>query len=211
MSEQTTDTGKQLLASIAPVVPVADFSDAGHAAACCELFNQVSVPSVEVTLRRSNAWESLSTCVQAMPNAAVGVGTIIDTEQLHKAKDLGAAFAISPGLSAELVELAQRLELPYFPGIASASELMLARSLGLRALKFFPAEAAGGISMLKSLGAPFPDISFCPTGGISQANYRDYLALGNVSCVGGSFVIPSQAAIESDRDAQLALLAEVYT
>lgn len=210
MPERNFDTGKQLLADIAPVVPVADFSDTEHAAACCELFNQCSVPSVEVTLRRSNAWDSLSECVRAMPNAAVGVGTIVDAEQLHKAKDLGVAFAISPGLLPELVEVAQKLDLPYFPGIATASELMLARSLGLTALKFFPAEAAGGIPMLKGLGAPFAEISFCPTGGISQSNYRDYLALANVSCVGGSFVIPSMAAIESDRDAQLAMLVDIY-
>ena len=210
MSDQSTRTDQQLLEKIAPVVPVADFDDAAHAAACCELFNEFAVPSIEVTLRRPNAWESLSECVRAMPAAMIGVGTIIEPDQLRKAKDLGAAFAISPGLSEELVILAKELQLPYFPGIATASELMLARSLGLRAVKFFPAEAAGGIAMLKSLGAPFPDMSFCPTGGIGSHNYQDYLALSNVSCVGGSFVIPAANDFANDRQSWVKILASVY-
>lgn len=211
MSDQSIETDSQLLEKIAPVVPVADFDDVAHAAACCELFNELAVPSIEVTLRRANAWESLAECIRLMPAALIGVGTIIEADQLRRAKDIGAAFAISPGLSEELVVLANQLKLPYFPGIASASELMLARSLGLRAVKFFPAEAAGGIAMLKSLGSPFPDMSFCPTGGIGAHNYQDYLALSNVSCVGGSFVIPPADAFATDRDKWVKTLAAVYS
>ena len=210
MHDQAQENNKQLLSIIGPVVPVADFIDEGHASACCELFTECGVPSVEVTLRRANAWDSVRKCIELMPNAEVGIGTVIDAEQLRQAKDLGAAFAISPGISEDLVLLAQELDLPYYPGVASASELMLARKLGLRAVKFFPAEAAGGIPMLKSLGSPFPDMAFCPTGGISVKNYQDYLALGNVSCVGGSWVVPSQAALAEQPDTVIAGLQAVY-
>jgi len=210
MHDQSQEQNKHLLSAIGPVVPVADFIDEGHASACCEIFTQCGVPSVEVTLRRPNAWDSVRKCIELMPNAHVGIGTVIDADQLRLAKDLGAAFAISPGLSPELVLLVQELDLPYYPGIATASELMLARSMGLRAVKFFPAEAAGGIPMLKSLGSPFPDMAFCPTGGISVKNYQDYLALGNVSCVGGSWVVPSQAALAESPDTVIAGLKQVY-
>lgn len=210
MHDPSQEQNKQLLSTIGPVVPVADFIDEGHASACCELYTECGVPSVEVTLRRPNAWDSVRKCIELMPNAHIGIGTVIEADQLRQAKDLGAAFAISPAISEELVLLAQQLDLPYYPGIATASELMKARSLGLRAVKFFPAEAAGGIPMLKSLGSPFPDMVFCPTGGISVKNYQDYLALGNVSCVGGSWVVPSQAALAESPDTVIAELKQLY-
>lgn len=210
MHDQSQEKNKHLLSTIGPVVPVADFVDEGHASACCELFTEYGVPSVEVTLRRPNAWDSVRKCIELMPSAEIGIGTVIEADQLRQAKDLGAAFAISPGISEELVQLAQDLDLAYYPGVASASELMLARKLGLRAVKFFPAEAAGGIPMLKSLGAPFPDMAFCPTGGISVKNYQDYLALPNVSCVGGSWVIPSQAMLAEQPETVMANLQQVY-
>jgi len=201
---------KKLLASIAPVVPVADFVDAAHATAVCELYGEAAVPSVEVTLRRENAWEGFAAAINTLPEAQIGVGTFVDTEQLRQAFDMVASFAISPGISESLVTLAQQLGIAYFPGIATASELMLARQLGLRAVEFFPAAAAGGINMLKSLAAPFGDMAFCPTGGINVDNYKNYLALANVSCVGGSWVIPSMERITKESDKVLSELKSVY-
>ena len=200
----------QLLETLAPVVPVADFVDEQHAIRVSQLYQQITVPSVEVTLRRDNAWLSFEQVRKALPDRAIGVGTVINAEQLRKAKDLGASFAISPGISAPLVELAQSLDIAYVPGIATASELMLATQLGLKAVKFFPAEAAGGVKMLRSLIAPFPAMRFCPTGGISAANATDYLQLANVSCVGGSWVVPAPEQLHESSDQVMAQLSALY-
>ena len=199
-----------LLISAGPIVPVADFENASHAEECSELFQQACVPSVEVTLRRDNAWESLAACLSRMPDSLIGVGTILTPDQLRKANDMGASFAISPGLDPELVALALQLEIPYYPGISTASELMLAHKLGLTAVKFFPAEAAGGVKLLKSLSAPLPNMWFCPTGGIGLHNYQAYLAIPQVACVGSSAVVPSLAALRSDRSDLVAMLKKVY-
>lgn len=206
----TKRSGNMTLSDIGPVIPVADFKTLAQAEYCAALYSEVGVPSVEVTLRRGGAWDCITHCIKAMPDAEVGVGTVINAEQLKQAKDIGATFAISPGLSPELVELAEQLSIRYYPGVATASELMQAVALGLTELKFFPAQAAGGIAMLKSLCGPFGNIRFCPTGGISAANYNDYLALENVSCVGGSWVVPEVAQSDSERSEHLTLLANIY-
>ena len=122
----------------------------------------------------------------------------------------GVSFAISPGLDTELVELAQQLEIPYYPGVSTASELMLAHKLGLLAVKFFPAEAAGGVKLLKSLSAPLGDMWFCPTGGIGLHNYQDYLAVPQVACVGSSALVPSIEALSGDQAHIVSLLKKVY-
>ncbi len=204
------ENSAQLLETLAPVVPVADFVDAQHALQVSEIYQQIAVPSVEVTLRRDNAWASFEQVRKILPERAIGVGTVVNAEQLRQAKDLGASFAISPGLSPALVELAQSLDMAYFPGVATASELMQATQLGLKAVKFFPAEAAGGVKMLRSLVAPFPSMRFCPTGGISAANANDYLQLANVSCVGGSWVVPSPEQLQDGSQQLLEQLAALY-
>ena len=211
MNHPVEQNHSSLLISAGPIVPVANFENASHASQCSELFQQAGVPSVEVTLRRSNAWESLAACLSAMPDKLIGVGTILTQDQLRKANDMGASFAISPGLDPDLVELARKLEIPYYPGIATASELMLAHKLGLSAVKFFPAEAAGGVKLLKSLTAPLPDMWFCPTGGIGLHNYQDFLAIPQVACVGSSAVVPSLEALKSDRSDLVSELKKVYS
>ena len=204
------EQASQLLESLAPVVPVADFVDEDHAQRVSEIYQQFNVPSVEVTLRRTNAWRSFEVVREALPDRAIGVGTVVNAEQLRMAKDLGARFAISPGLNPALVELAEAIDFAYIPGIATATELMQATQLGLQSVKFFPAEAAGGINMLKSLIAPFPSMRFCPTGGITAANAPDYLQLANVSCVGGSWVVPGPEQLEQGREQFIAQLTALY-
>lgn len=207
---KTSLSSKDLLNTLAPVVPVADFTSIDHAKVCAQLFHEMSVPSVEVTIRRPEAWACVEECKKNMPNASVGVGTVLEKDQFHRAADLGVDFIISPGFLPSLAEYAQQFNLHYYPGISSASDLMLAKSYGFSALKFFPAEAAGGISMLKSLYGPFPDISFCPTGGISLENYNGYLSSPNVLCVGSSAVVPKMSSLEENLEACTEIIESVY-
>ncbi len=125
-----------------------------------------------------------------MQGGHVGAGPVLTADDVKRAKDAGASFAVSPGATERLVRACEDAELPLLPGSATASEVMRAMEWGYSMLKFFPAEAAGGAKMLKSLGGPLPQVSFCPTGGVSPANARDYLSLANVICVGGSWVSP---------------------
>lgn len=211
MANQSADhSASSLLIKAGPIVPVANFDNAAHAEECSALFQQAGVPSVEVTLRRDNAWESLAACLSRMPDSLIGVGTILTPDQLRKANDMGASFAISPGLDPEIVELAFQLNIPYYPGISTASELMLAHKLGLTAVKFFPAEAAGGVKLLKSLSAPLPNMWFCPTGGIGLHNYQAYLAIPQVACVGSSAVVPSLDVLKSERSDLINSLKKLY-
>ncbi len=143
---------------------------------------------LEVTLRTGASWAALELIVEHFPDALTGVGTVLEVDQMKRAREMGAAFAVSPGLQPDLVECADELDLFYMPGVATPSEVMHARALGLEALKFFPAEAAGGPAMLRNFVSPFGDVAFCPTGGIDFDNVADYLALENVFCVGGSWI-----------------------
>jgi 2-dehydro-3-deoxyphosphogluconate aldolase/(4S)-4-hydroxy-2-oxoglutarate aldolase len=131
---------------------------------------------------------------------------VTTAEDLAAVSEAGAVFAISPGLTPELLDAANQGDIALIPGIATVSELMVGLQRGYDHFKFFPAEAAGGIPMLKAIAGPFPKVTFCPTGGISLGNYREYLALGNVACVGGSWVAPAEAVAQGDwaRISQLA-------
>ena len=172
----------------AGVIPVLIFEKTEYAVPTAGALIEGGLDVLEVTLRTDAAWKSLQHIMSRYPDAVTGVGTVLDRDQMKRVKDMGAAFAVSPGLDPDLVECAEELELFYMPGVATPSEVMQARALGLKMLKFFPAEAAGGAAMLKSFVSPFGDISFCPTGGINGDNAADYLALENVFCVGGSWV-----------------------
>lgn len=200
----------RMLQRAAPVMPVAHFNSIEHAQACAELFAEAKVPTVEVTLRHPQAWQMVKIFKDHMPFAKIGVGTVINRRQMLRAAD-EADFVISPGFSAELSILARKTLTPYIPGIATASELMAAMNEEHRVFKCFPAAAIGGVALLKSLSAPFPDVTFCPTGGISQANYHDYLALDSVACVGGSWIVPSEVALKKDRESFLAMLKGLYS
>lgn len=172
----------------ARVIPVLIFDDPAQAVPVAGALIAGGLSVLEVTLRTDSAWEALDAIIGAHPAATVGVGTVLDEEQMIRAKACGAAFAVSPGFDRLLSVAAQSNDLFYLPGVATASEVMLARRAGHRFLKFFPAEAAGGTAMLKSFTSPFRDISFCPTGGVGPGNAADYLSQPNVACVGGSWV-----------------------
>jgi len=133
-----------------------------------------------------------------VPGAIVGAGTVTSGEELERVAAAGAVFAISPGLTPELLDAANRGPIPLIPGIATISELMTGMARGYDHFKFFPAGPAGGVKMLQAFAGPFPRVTFCPTGGIAAANYREYLALPNVACVGGSWVAPQEAMDQGD-------------
>lgn len=191
-----------------PVLPVAQFASDDHARACAELFNEAGVPAIEVTLRHESAWQHLRICRDIMRNSLVGVGTVTRGEQLLQAAD-SADFAISPGFSPQLGAQVST-NFAYIPGVATASEVLQAMQAGFTALKLFPAEAVGGRALLKALGGPFPEVRFCPTGGIGEQNLDDYLTLDNVVCVGGSWVVPDLDAINKNASALLKNLQGLY-
>lgn len=181
------------LFSMGPVVPVMVIDDIADALPLAEALLAADIRVLEVTLRTSAALDAIRLLRDALPEAVVGAGTVTTPEQLAEVTAAGAQFAISPGITIELLKAGAAGPIPLLPGVATISELMQAHALGYRYLKFFPAEAAGGTAMLKSIAGPFPDVQFCPTGGIHQNNFRDYLALPNVRCVGGSWILPKTA------------------
>ncbi len=145
---------------------------------------------LEITMRTPVALDAITAIAREVPNAIVGAGTVLDAAQWRAAEAAGATFMVSPGFTPALGAVAATSTIPWLPGVSSAAEVMLARDAGFRFLKFFPAEQAGGMPMLSALGGPFTDIVFCPTGGIDVVKARNYLALPNVVCVGGSWVAP---------------------
>lgn len=175
----------------ARVIPVLILDDPQDAVPVADALIEGGLPVLEVTLRTDAAWHALDAIVERHPTATVGVGTVLDEEQMARAKASGAAFAVSPGSDPALAAAARSQDLFYLPGVGTASEVMRARREGFRFLKFFPAEAAGGVPVLKAFASPFRDIVFCPTGGVGPSNLDAYLGLANVACVGGSWVASS--------------------
>ncbi len=149
------------------------------------------VRTLEITLRTPVAIESAKAIMAHVPEAVVGIGTILNADDLARAEGIGARFGISPGATPDLLKAAAASALPFAPGIATASELMLGLSHGFNLVKFFPAEQSGGIKALRALAGPFPDVRFCPTGGIAEANAASWLAEPNVVAVGGSWLCPA--------------------
>ena len=147
--------------------------------------------ALEITLRTEAAPAAAAAIIKAVPEAIVGLGTVLTREDLETARDLGARFALSPGATPELLDAAAAGELPFIPGVQTSSEIMAALARGFDVVKFFPAVPAGGIAALKALAGPFPQMRFCPTGGIGESNFADWLALGNVVSVGGSWLAPT--------------------
>jgi 2-dehydro-3-deoxyphosphogluconate aldolase/(4S)-4-hydroxy-2-oxoglutarate aldolase len=174
-----------------PVVPVMVIDKFEHAVPLARALVAGGVRVLEVVLRTPVAIDAIRAIVREVPQAITGAGTVLNARDLLAVTEAGAVFAISPGLTSELLDAALQGPIALIPGIATISELMLGLEKGYQQFKFFPAEAAGGIAMLKAIGGPFPHVSFCPTGGITAANYRDYLALKNVACVGGSWIVAS--------------------
>ena len=188
---------RQIL-GLAPVIPVITVHDIAHAAPLAQALVAGGLAVLEVTLRSEAALESITIMRRAAPEAIVGVGTLVQASQFRQADAAGAQFGVSPGLTEDLAAAARTVTWPLLPGIMTPSELLAARALGYSALKLFPALQAGGLGMLKALHAVFPDVVFCPTGGISRSTAPEFLALPNVLCVGGSWVVPEDAIAAGD-------------
>jgi len=176
----------------APVVPVIVIEELEHAVPLARALIAGGLPVLEVTLRTPVAMEAIKTIINEVPEAIVGVGTVTKPDQLLECHQVGARFAVSPGLTSALVDSSRDIEIPFLPGVFTPSEAMQAYDLGFKSLKLFPAAQAGGISMLKAMSGPLPEIKFCPTGGIGPTSLLEYLKLPNVLCVGGSWVAPKQ-------------------
>lgn len=172
----------------APVIPVLTIRRIEDAVPLAGALVAGGLPVIEITLRTDVALTAVEACRRHVPEAVVGVGSVIRVEDFRRAEAAGAQFAVSPGLTIPLAEAGATSGLPFLPGIATASELMHALSYGFRHLKFFPAESAGGTAALRSFAGPFADVRFCPTGGIHEGNANDYLRLANVICIGGSWM-----------------------
>ncbi|MGO4306278.1 bifunctional 4-hydroxy-2-oxoglutarate aldolase/2-dehydro-3-deoxy-phosphogluconate aldolase [Cupriavidus sp. RAF12] len=181
-----------------PVIPVLEYHSVDEALHVSEALVSGGLPVLEITLRTPVALQAMEAVAKALPQAVVGAGTVLTAEQLHAVRDVGAKFAVSPGLTQKLADGAQGAGISLLPGVATASEAMAALEAGFTLLKFFPAEAAGGVPMLKSLYGPLAQLKFCPTGGIDLAKASTYLALPNVVCVGGSWVVPKDAVAAKD-------------
>ncbi|HJM52094.1 MAG TPA: bifunctional 4-hydroxy-2-oxoglutarate aldolase/2-dehydro-3-deoxy-phosphogluconate aldolase [Alphaproteobacteria bacterium] len=195
MTDRTTI--EELLAPVA-VVPVLTIENLSIAVPLGRALVAGGLTVLEVTLRSAAALAAVEAMVAAVPEAVVGVGTLTRPEEIAAARSAGARYAVSPGFDADLVAAAAEAGLPYLPGVATASEVQRARRLGLTTLKFFPAEPAGGSAALRAFAGPFPELRFCPTGGIDQSNAAEYLALDNVVCVGGSWPAPTELLAAGD-------------
>lgn len=181
-----------------PLVPVMVIDDLNQAVPMTKALAAGGITVYEVTLRTPAALQAIKAIREALPNALVGAGTVLNPQQYDAAVEAGAQFVISPGFTTELLIHARQRAVPLIPGVATPSEIMTAYSLGYDHLKFFPAEANGGAPALKAISAPLPQIQFCPTGGISPKNVHDYLALSCVGTVGGSWMLPADALKQGD-------------
>jgi 2-dehydro-3-deoxyphosphogluconate aldolase / (4S)-4-hydroxy-2-oxoglutarate aldolase len=172
------------------VVPVIVIDDAAHARPLAQALTEGGLPCAEVTFRTPAAEAALRAMARE-PDILVGAGTVLREEQVHRAVDAGARYIVTPGFSERVVRACQRVPVPVLPGVATATEVQMALEAGLDVVKFFPAGAAGGLSTLKALSAPFPMVRFVPTGGVSAGNLADYLAHPAVLAVGGSWMVPA--------------------
>ena len=198
MNTQNWKISPREVLTASPVMPVMVIHDADDAVPMAKALCAGGVRVLEITLRTSAAIAAIKQIKQHVPEAIVGAGTVINTQQLKEVTEAGAVFAISPGLTPTLLQAANQGEVALIPGISTLSELIMGMEYGYEYFKFFPAEAAGGISMLKAIAGPIPQATFCPTGGISPQNYQAYLKLDNVACVGGSWLVPSEAVKNKD-------------
>lgn len=171
-----------------PIVPVITLERVEDAVPLARALVAGGLRLLEITLRTPAAADSAAAIIREVPEAIVGIGTVLTPKDLERAQALGARYALSPGATPDLLQAASRSTMPFIPGIATASELMAALAHGFQTVKFFPAAASGGIPALKALAGPFPQARFCPTGGIDEKNVKDWLALPNVVAAGGSWI-----------------------
>ncbi|MBT2412974.1 bifunctional 4-hydroxy-2-oxoglutarate aldolase/2-dehydro-3-deoxy-phosphogluconate aldolase [Streptomyces sp. ISL-12] len=183
---------------LAPVVPVVVVDDAADAVPLARALVAGGLPAIEVTLRTPAAVDAIRAIAEQVPDAVVGAGTVITAAQVEEVVAAGARFLVSPGWTESLLEAMRASGVPFLPGVSTTSEVVALLERGVREMKFFPAEAAGGTAYLKALSAPLPQARFCPTGGITPASAPEYLALPNVGCVGGSWMLPKDAVAGRD-------------
>lgn len=184
--------------SLSPVIPVIVIQKLEDAVPLAKALVAGGINVLEVTLRTACGLDAIKKIMQEVPQAIVGAGTVTSVEQFEQVTKAGVEFIITPGLTPKLLTAATQGSVPVIPGIATIGELMTAKEAGLNTFKFFPAEINGGIPALKAFAGPIPDAKFCPTGGINFKNYREYLALKNVLCVGGSWFVPPELIEQKD-------------
>lgn len=184
--------------ALGPVMPVIVIDDAHDAVPLAEALLAGGISTIEVTLRTSAALGAMEAIASSCPEMVVGAGTVLDGDDARRAKDAGAVFAVSPGATDALIAGASEVGIDLLPGATSASEAMALLEQGFDTLKFFPAVPSGGAPFLKSLASPLPQITFCPTGGITQATATDFLSLDNVMCVGGSWLASRTDIVNKD-------------
>ena len=170
------------------IIPVCTIDNPDRAVPLARTLQDCSIHVIEITLRTEGAFTAAENVINECPGMHVGIGTVTSVEQLRQAKETGAQFCVSPGMTERLVNTAGQLEMPYLPGVSTVSEVMAALEMRLRYLKFFPAESAGGVRTLRMFRELFPDTRFCPTGGLNETNAADYLHQDNVFCIGGSWL-----------------------
>lgn len=197
MTPEQQSRKTRVLCELAPVIPVLVVGDAARAEGLATALVAGGLPVLEVTLRTPAALQVIAEMAK-VTGGHVGAGTVLTPDDAKRAQDAGASFAVAPGATERLVRACEEIGLPLLPGAVTASEVMRAMEMGFSMLKFFPAEAAGGAKSLKSLAGPLPQVSFCPTGGVSIQNAPDYLALPNVTCVGGSWIAPDAEVAAGD-------------
>jgi len=188
---QARRTKLDQLLRIAPLIPVITIERVSDAVPLARALVAGGLQALEITLRTPAAPAAAAVIVKEVPEAILGLGTVLTAQDLDTARALDARFALSPGATPELLEAAAECDLPFIPGVQTASELMAALARGFDVVKFFPAGPAGGIAALRALAGPFPQVRFCPTGGVGADNFMDWLALPNVASVGGSWLAPS--------------------
>ena len=184
--------------SLAGLVPVIAINDAEDAVPLCKALSDGGLPVAEITFRTAAAEESIRRVHEALPDVLLCAGTVLTTEQVDRAVNAGAAAIVSPGLNPEVVKYCISKNIPVCPGTANPSDIEVALSLGLKAVKVFPAEAIGGIKLIKSMAAPYGDMKFMPTGGVNENNMLDYLSFNKILCCGGSWMVPKDAVEAKD-------------
>lgn len=189
------------------IVPVIAINDAADAVPLAKALIEGGLPCAEVTFRTAAAADAIKAMSEAFPEMVVGAGTVLTCEQVDRAVAAGAKFIVSPGLNPTTVKYCQEIGVPVCPGTANPSDIEVALSLGLKTVKFFPAEAAGGLKYIKSIAAPYGDVTFMPTGGVNEKNLLDYLSFKKIICCGGSWMVPGDAIKDKDWDRIRALTA----
>lgn len=197
MAVKPTFTALQVMQD-APVIPVIVLNDVAHAVPMARALVAGGIRMLEVTLRTPQALACMEAIAKEVPDAVVGAGTVRSAADAKAAANAGAKFAVSPGYTAAVGQACRDQGLSLLPGVATGSEIMMAQEDGYTELKFFPAMQAGGPAMLKAWGGPFFDVRFCPTGGVTPQNAKEFLSLSNVACVGGSWLVPADALAQGD-------------